>query len=128
MKSSDFMDMAQAKLGVNSDNKLALEMQIDRARLSQYRTGTREFPDHVAIKFAEVLELPPGYVLATLKANGAKDSTVKVIWENLAATIKKTHAVAVVAIIGLAAFSADPAHAAALPSTDPSTAQQCILC
>ena len=111
MKSSDFMDLAQAKLGIDSDNKLSAAMDLNRGHISQWRTGKREFSDRISVQFAEVLGLPPEYVIAEIHAHRAKDSNIKIVWQNLAAQAKKLHVVAIVAI-ALVSFAPAPAEAA----------------
>lgn len=112
MNSADFIDMLRAKRELSSDNKVAKYMGMEQSHISSYRTGRREFSDATCAKFAEALELPATYVIAEIHAHRAKDSSVKIIWQNLAETIRKSHAFVIVVLIGLFGLAPNPAGAA----------------
>ena len=104
MNSKDFIEMVKAKHGLPSNYAAARLLGMSDSRISAYVKGRREFDDKACIAVAKALELPETYVLASLQAERAKDSSVKVIWENLAETIKKSHAFAVIVLLGVLAW------------------------
>lgn len=120
MNSIDFLDAAQAALGVDSDNKLATALDVPRDRISKVRTGARKIDDVLAEKIAIALDQPVLYVMAAVQAERAKRSKYREIWRALSERVKNGQAaawLALVAIGGLAAPYSESVRAAG----------QCIL-
>lgn len=105
MNSVQFLDAVRAKHGLDSDNKLARALQIDRARISAYRNGRRKLDPDACVAVAKALGLPPEHVFATVAAERAKRSEHRRIWESLAKYAKNMH---VLCAVGLVAVASTP--------------------
>lgn len=121
MNSVEFLDAVRVKLGLDSDNKLARELGIERARVSAYRCGRRKLDPDAAMAVAKALELPPEHVFAAVAAERAKRTEHRAIWERLASIARNAH---VLAFVGFAALSSTPAPSPAAEVA----AQECIFC
>lgn len=97
MKSADFLDALQRKFRVNSDRKLAAQLGWDRARLSGYRTGRREFDERTCYAVAQLLNVSPAWVMAEIAAERADCTEVRDVWKAMARMLRdvKTHAASV---------------------------------
>lgn len=121
MDSIKFLDAVRARHNLSSDNKLAVFLDIDRPRVSLYRTGKRKLDPKACRKVAAALSVPVGYVLAMIQAERAKRTEDRREWEWLAKLAKKSKAAAG---LGLAAISG-----VIVPYFDDlAYAGQCILC
>lgn len=102
MDSADFLDLLQIKLGVASDNKLAQAIEMERTRVSMYRTHKREFDALTCVAVATLLELPAQYVMAEIEAARSKNPRVKALWHTMAHLAKKgVAAVTIILSVGL---------------------------
>jgi len=106
-----FLDAVRAKHGLDSDNKLARLLHVDRTRISAYRNGRRTLDPEACVAVAAALELPPEHVFAAVQAERAKRSDHRRIWERLARLAKQAHVLAVVGFVGAGATAPAPAHA-----------------
>jgi transcriptional regulator with XRE-family HTH domain len=114
VNSVQFLDEVRTKLGLDSDNKLARELGIERARISAYRTGRRKLDPDAAVAVAKALGLPPEHVFAAVAAERAKRTEHRKIWERLAKYAKNLHVLAVVGVIGAGAITPRPAGGTSL--------------
>lgn len=72
MSPDEYITAAKQAMNLESDNELALRLDINRARISAYRSG-KEWPDnYVVIKLAIALNLDPVAVLADLESQREK--------------------------------------------------------
>ena len=67
-----------------SDYALAKYLGLKIGRVSSWRTGRNAPSDDLCIKFASILNLPPGYILASMRYQGEKNQEVKQAWLELA--------------------------------------------
>jgi len=111
MNSIEILDLAWKRLGIDSDNKLAKATGIDRARISQYRTGTRKLDEAACLALADAIGVPPAYLLALVAAERARDERAAQEWRR-AATLLKKGAAAMVATVLLGLSAPHPAEAA----------------
>jgi len=81
----EYLDAIKARYDLRSDYRLAKFMGITHQAVTQYRTKGTTFSDEVALKVAELLELPEGKVLADMQAERARSERVKAVWRMLAA-------------------------------------------
>ena len=95
----EYLDELKRRYGLPSDYKLASLLGISTAAVAQYRTKGNTFKDEVALRVAELLELPPGKVLADMQAERAKDARVRDAWRQIAARMADAAAWAGVAIL-----------------------------
>lgn len=116
MNSIEFLDAVRETHGLDSDNKLADLLEINRGKLSAYRTGTRKLAPVDCRKIAKALDVPSAYVLAEIQAERAKEPEDRADWKMLAGLAKKGKAAVVgaVAIIGLSTSPIQDASAAAV--------------
>ena len=75
--------------GIDSDNKLASFLGLPQPRISGVRTGRRKIDDAMALKIAEALNEPPGYVMASIQAERSNDSEISGTWRAMAETLHK---------------------------------------
>lgn len=117
----DFLNAVKARHGIESDYALAKKIGITRAAVSSYRNRKSLLDDSTALKVANLLEIDPAIVLASVHAERAKKPEERRVWE---AIIQKLGGAAAIVLIGIGAISAPaPAHASAADQT-----VQCVLC
>lgn len=88
MKTSDFLDKLKAAYGLTSDYQLAKKLGASTARISNYRTGSNFFDDLMVLKVAELLELDPLFVLASVNIERSERAGVPEMvnfWKGVAA-------------------------------------------
>lgn len=78
---ADFLDDLQKKLGVESDYAVGKLLGIHRQQLSHYRLLKGAFDDEMCIRVAEILEIEPAFVMASMHHQRAKNPKVKAAWE-----------------------------------------------
>jgi predicted transcriptional regulator len=86
-KTNDLLNRLKAVYGLQSDYALAKKIGISRQAVSKYRTLTRTLDDCVAVEVAELLELNPFQVLASMQLERAernKDEKMVSIWREYA--------------------------------------------
>ena len=114
MNSIDFLDAVRARHNIPSDNKLAAFLDMPQGRISLVRTGARKIDDAMALKIADALDEPAGYVLASIQAERANDSEISGTWRALAERIHDLGkgAAAGLALLALAICTPSPTQAA----------------
>lgn len=88
MKTVDFLDAVKTRYDLPSDYALAAFMEVSKQKISSYRSG-HTLGDDVAVKMAELLNLPPAYVLACVHAERASDDQIRSIWTTMASAAKR---------------------------------------
>lgn len=78
---NNLLDQCREKLGVPTDYKMAQEMKIKDARISDYRSGKRIPDAYACSKIAGVLEIDEMMLIAHFEAQSAKNPDVKEYWE-----------------------------------------------
>lgn len=121
MNSADFLDALKHKNEWPTDYRLGKELGIAQARISMYRTGKRQFDEAACRKVAKSLDVPAGYVLASVQAERAKCTEDRAEWEWLAHLAKKSKAAAALVLVAISGALAPSSDAVA-------AALQCILC
>lgn len=106
----EFLDAVRAKLGNVSDYKAAAALGVTRATVSSWRKGKTKIGDDQAPKFAEMLELPPEYVFATIAAERAKRTEHRRIWERLAKLAKSAHVLVALGLVSAGGMAPAPSH------------------
>lgn len=107
MKTVDFLDAVKARHNLPSDYALAKFMGLTQSQISRYRNKPEYFGDAVALKVAELLELPADYVLACAHAERATDSEISKVWTGMADKLKKTSATTAALAFAIL-FTGDP--------------------
>lgn len=104
-----FLDAVKARHGLKSDYSLAPLLGITRSAVSKFRSGKDFFGDSTAIRVAELLEIDPAIVLASVHAERAKSEAEKTAWRSI---IEKLGGIAAALLISLSGLSAPtPAQA-----------------
>lgn len=107
----EFLDAVRAKLGGVSDYRAAIALGVTRATVSSWRQSKTKIGEDKAPRVAELLELPPEYVLACVAAERAKRTELRVIWERLAKHAKSLHVLTAVGLVTIGGTHSPPAHA-----------------
>jgi len=77
---TDFLDAVKAKHGITSDYKLSKIIGCTHSSISHYRSGKSRLDENTACKVAELLDIEPGFVLACIAAERAKNEKVRNAW------------------------------------------------
>ena len=99
MDSVEFLDAVRARHGLSSDNKLAVFLNINRGRVSLYRTRSRKLDPKACHKVAAALEVTPEFVMASVQAERATRKKDRLVWMRLARLAKKAQAAALLIAI-----------------------------
>lgn len=91
MNSNTLLDALKKRLNLPSDNALAVvHFRVTPKALKEMRQ--RGLSDERALHVAELLDLNPGEVLASIRAERAKDAEVKKAWEKVAKALRSAAA------------------------------------
>ena len=117
----DFLNAVKARHGIESDYQLAKKLGFTPQMVSRYRVGKDQLSDSAAIKVANLLEIDPAIVLASVHAERAKAPEEKAAWTTI---LERLGGVAAIVLIGIGAISApSPAQA----NTVESSGTMCIM-
>lgn len=81
-----YLNQVATKTETGSDYATAKLLNVKPSRISNYRTGRSLFDNAMCIKIAEILEVDPLPIIATMEAIRAKDQKQKSFWEGIAST------------------------------------------
>lgn len=81
---NDFLDMLKDKFQLTSDYQLAGALGWSRSLISTYRTKPQYLGDKNCIEVANILKVPPSFVLCCIHAERAKEPDVKKYWTKMA--------------------------------------------
>lgn len=73
MKTTEYLDAAKAKLGIDSDYELAKRLDITRMAISDYRHERRSPDNFTVFRLAVILENDPADMIADLESQREKD-------------------------------------------------------
>jgi hypothetical protein len=76
----DYLEMIKEKYRLDSDNKAAMLLQTKRGTVSCWRNRKNQADEAIAIKMAQLLDLPIEMVMADIKYESSKDELVKDYW------------------------------------------------
>lgn len=96
------LDALRERAG-GSDRKAAPLVGVSQATISLWRRGMNYPDDEQALKIADVLQLPPEYVLAAVRADRTSSRKARAVWLRIAEQFGKAATVAALAI-GAASF------------------------
>lgn len=90
MKTVDFLDAVKAAYGLTSDYQLAKKLAVSTSRITNYRTNRSTMDDSLALQIADLLDVEPLLVMASVHAereekNGSED--VANFWRGVAAKL-----------------------------------------
>lgn len=98
MNTIDYLEAVKKRLQITSDYRLSKDLKIPQTTVSNWRNGKRQLDDENAIKFAQILEMPPGVILADMHAERATDTITKNTWSKIA---KQLQAIAVTVLLSV---------------------------
>ncbi len=113
----EFLDAIREKYNLDSDGKAAKLLGVSRQRMSNYRNGHDTLGEEIALKAAELLELPQGYVLSCIQAERSKRPQVRDAWEKIAKSLAASLAAAFLGVSALA--TPTPSQAAPVSEINP---------
>lgn len=106
----EFLDELEARLGGITDYAVAPFLGITRSAVSRYRKGKDFLGDSTAIRVAELLEIDPAVVLASVHFERAKKDAEKAVWKEI---FEKLGGIAAAVVIGIALWDTAPDASAA---------------
>lgn len=83
MNTVQYMAAVKAKLGIQSDYALAKSLGITRQSVSGYSNGYNTFGDDLAMKIADILDIPRGIVLLDMLLERAKTDAQRDAWKEI---------------------------------------------
>ena len=89
MNSAKFLDAIKKKHGIQTDYRLGRILEISHSRISNYRTGRREFDEDTCVLVAIELDEPVEYVMAEIQAVRATRTKHEAAWRRLARLARK---------------------------------------
>lgn len=99
---NDFLDMLKAKRGLASDYALGKLLGYSTSRIGNYRKNRSFLEDDQAVLIAEMLEIDPAIVLASVHYERAKKAEEKAVWKGI---FEKLGGLAAGVMLGFALFS-----------------------
>lgn len=117
-----FIDELKARKGGISDYAVAKILGVTQQTISKYRVGKDYLGDSTAIRVAELLEIEPAIIIASVHAERAKSESEKAVWREI---LEKLGGVAASVVIGIAAYTLPAPSAYAVSIQAPT---HCILC
>ncbi|MBL8508149.1 MAG: hypothetical protein JNM11_06755 [Chitinimonas sp.] len=95
MKSLQYLDLAKEVTGITSDYGMAKVLGINRATISQWRSGKMFMDDYTCLRLAQMLSRDPLEVIAAVNAEREKDGAKREVWANLFLTVTQPLAAAI---------------------------------
>lgn len=108
---NEYLDAVKAKTGAASDYALAKILNVTHSRISNYRTGYSKMDDYLALQVAQILEIEPFIVMASIHAERAKTEPEKNAWK---AALEKFGGMAAAVVLGISVSA--PTHSQAAPN------------
>lgn len=85
------LERVKAQQGLKSDYMVGKVCGINQQTVSNWRTG-RSFPDEkMCLILAEAASIDPGFLVASMQAQRAKDETARAIWLQVAERLAHMH-------------------------------------
>lgn len=79
---NDLLDRCRSALGAKSDYQLAQMLEINKARLSEYRSRKRVPDSYSCTRIAQALNLDPLELIALVEANTARNEVQREFWRS----------------------------------------------
>lgn len=79
---AEYLDLAKAKLEIDSDNQLANRLEISRQAVSQYRNGIRAFDNFTALQIAGATGIALEEIIADMEMQREPNEKRREAWEN----------------------------------------------
>lgn len=86
MNAQEAVESIRARHDGCSYYRVAKLLEVDQATVHRYKLGKAQMDDAVAIRAAELLDLPPLFVLASMQAARTTDEKARAWWQQVART------------------------------------------
>jgi len=98
----DFIGRIRDRYDVRSDYGLAKILGITRNAISAHKhKRSKHFSEETAYRIAELLDLPPEYVMSCLAAERAKDERVREAWGRVSKLVRVASFSAVISLLSI---------------------------
>ena len=98
----DFIERIRDRYDVRSDYGLAKILGITRNAISAHKhKRSKHFSEETAYRIAELLDLPPEYVMSCLAAERAKDERVREAWGRVSKLVRVASLSAVIGVFSI---------------------------
>jgi transcriptional regulator with XRE-family HTH domain len=78
----ELLDAVKSRLGLSSDYAAAKALGVTRQRVSAWRNGRQTFEDEVCLRVAEILEVDPFPVMASVRIERIEEDERRSLWLN----------------------------------------------
>jgi hypothetical protein len=89
MNGREYLEACKSKLKVNSNYKLAIELEISESELNFYARGQRLPSVYACFKFAECLGLDPAIIIADIASESEKNAKKRNYFKSFMSTCTK---------------------------------------
>jgi len=89
MNTINYLEKCKAKLGIKSDNELAIWLKITRQTVSNYQLGKSKIDNYTAARVAEKLGVNPMLIVATANAEREKNAVKREYWARMAHRLER---------------------------------------
>jgi len=79
---AEYLDEAKASLQVESDNQMAIRLDISRQAISQYRNGFRAFDNFTAMQIAKATGIPLDVIITDMEMQRETNEKRREAWGN----------------------------------------------
>lgn len=121
MDSNALLDAVKARLNLSSDYALAKHFECNQESIRKMRE--RGLSDERALQCATLLDLSAGEVLASIRAERAKNPEVKAVWQKVAESMRSALGMVTAATVAALLFLSH-----AQPAIASVASQLCVLC
>jgi hypothetical protein len=83
MNTPEYLDAVKRRLTLPSDYALQKPLGISKAQVSAYRTGKETMSDSIALRVAEILDMPAGRVLVDVHMERSKTPEMRAAWAGI---------------------------------------------
>lgn len=90
MNTIDYLDLVRRKLNLPSDYALQKPLSVSKSQLSKYRTGKEEMSDVMAMRVAELCNLPVAKVLLDMHMERSKTPELRAAWADIMEKISES--------------------------------------
>lgn len=84
MKTTDILDAAKEKLGIEKDSELAKHFGKRKSTISNYRNEIRKPDELMCFQLAEITGMEPSAVIAIVQADNETNEEKRKFWEKQA--------------------------------------------
>lgn len=120
----DFLDALRVRYGISSDYALAKFLQCTQSSVTHYRHKRSALSDEMALKVADLLDLPRAEVYLSIQAERAAKQQNGPVFDALTDALRRLGGIAAAALLFVALASPESSIASVIFSSDyPATAE-----